>query len=144
MTESLITSVIFLIVIVAFLMYYSTAHYAVKIAVFPALIAVVIFGAVIYQDRLGAPINALPKGDFQYVHHQSGDGGDVIYLWVWTAERGNRLHTFPYDRETMEELEGAKDRAEGGQEYGRFNATEQGFDYEEADDPYESEGGEVK
>lgn len=144
MVELLIISAIILIVIVAFLLYYSTAHYAVKVAVFPALIAVVIFGAVIYQDRLGAPINSIPKGDFQYVYHQAGDGGDVIYLWVWTADRGQRLHTFPYDRETMQELEEAQGRAANGQEYGRFNVTEQGFEYDQADDPYESEGGEVK
>ena len=136
MVESLIIFAILLIVIMAFLMYYSKAHYAVKAAVFPALIAAIIFGAVIFQDRLGAPINSAPKGDFQYVYHQAGSEGSVIYIWVWTADRGQRLHILPYERELMEQLEEAKGRAEGGQEYGQFNATEQGFEYEQGDEPH--------
>ena len=116
MTELLLFSLASLIVIAAFLLYYSKAHYAVKIAVFPALIAVVVFGYTIFVSSMGAPIPTVPKGVFTYVHHQSGNSGEVIYLWVWTADRGQRLHTFAYDRETMEDLEEAKGRAEGGAE----------------------------
>ena len=136
MVESLIIFAILLIVIMAFLVYHSKAHYAVKAAVFPALIAAIIFGAVIYQDRLGAPINSIPKEGFYYVHHQAGEGGEVIYIWVWTADRGQRLHIIPYTRELMEQLMEAGGRAADGQEYGQFNATEQGFDYEQADEPH--------
>ena len=138
MIESLIISAILLIVIVAFLVYHSTAPYAEKAAVFPALIAVIIFGYLIFIDNLGAPINSIPQGDFQYVHHQAGNSGEVIYLWVWTADRGQRLHTFPYDRETMEQLEEAKGRSEGGTEHGRFTATGDGFDYEQTGEPMEN------
>ena len=144
MVESLILSAVILIVLVAFLMYYSKAHYAVKIAVFPALIAVVIYGYAIYTDNMGAPINSVPKEGFYYVHHQAGEGGEVIYVWVWTADRGQRLHVGPYERETMQALEGARGRAEGGQEYGRFKANGDGFDYEQTDAPMENMEGFTK
>ena len=61
MIESLIISLAALIILLAFLTYYSKAHYTVKLTVFPALIAVIILGAVVYKDRLGAPINAYPR-----------------------------------------------------------------------------------
>jgi hypothetical protein len=142
MIESLIISLAALVVILAFLMYHSGAPAILKLTVFPALIAAIILGTVVYKDRLGAPINAYPKGEFLYVFHQSGQSGEVIYLWVWTADRGQRLHTFDYDRQTMEELEEAKGRAEDGQEYGQFTAnTESGFDYEQADEPHEPREG---
>ena len=131
MVETLFISAILFIVVVAFLLYYSTAHYAVKIAVFPALIAAIVFGYLIFTDNLGAPINSVPQGDFQYVHHQAGNSGEVIYLWVFTVERGQRLHSVPYSRETMKQLEEAKGRTEGGTEYGQFIATGDGFDYEQ-------------
>lgn len=125
----------------AFLTYHSAAHYAVKLIVFPALIAAIIFGYTIFTDRLGAPINAYPEGDFQYVHHQSGEGGDLIYLWAYTVDRGQRLYAFDYTRDTMEDLEGAKGRAENGTEYGKFNATqEDGFEYESVQEPQSTEG----
>lgn len=133
-----------LIVLLAFLLYYSTAHYLVKVTVFPALIAALYFGTVIYIDQMGAPINSVPKGDFQYVHHQAGEGGEVIYLWVFTVERGQRLHSVPYTRETMEQLEEAKGRAEEGQEYGQFTQTDEGFEYDQADEPTTTEEGFTK
>ena len=145
MGELLLLSLIFVIVIAAFLMYYSRAHYAVKIIVFPALIAAGLFGYTIFVDNMGAPISSMPKGVFTYVHHQSGEGGEVIYLWVWTADRGQRLHTFPYTRETMEQLEGAQGRAETGTETGQFNGNETGdFDYERVEGQYETDGGFTK
>ena len=100
MTELLIISLASVIVIAAFLMYHSSASYLLKLSVLPALIAAIIFGYTIFTNNMGAPISALPQEVFQYVHHEAGQGG-VIYLWVCTADRGRRLHTFPYDRETM-------------------------------------------
>ncbi len=145
MIEALSISLAVMVCILAFLVYYSGAPAVLKLTVFPALIATVILGTVVYKDRLGAPINAYPQGEFLYVHHQSGEGGDVIYLWVWTADRGQRLHTFDYDRETMQELEEAKSRSEGGQEYGQFTPnTEDGFDYEEVDEPHNQTEGFTK
>ncbi len=145
MTEVLIISLAAMVVILAFLMYYSGAPAILKLAVFPALIAALILGTAVYRDSLGAPIHSYPKGEFLYVFHQSGQSGEVIYLWVWTADRGQRLHTFDYTRETMEELEEAKARSEsGGQEYGQFTPNEDGFDYDQVDEPHETTEGFTK
>jgi len=143
--ETLIILAALVIVIVAFLMYHSSAPWGLKLTAFPALIAMIYFAANVYISHLGAPINAIPKGDFQYVHHQSGEGGEVIYLWVFTVERGQRLHSVPYTREIMEQLEEAKGRAEeGNDEYGQFNEDGNDFDYEQVDEPHETEEGFTK
>ena len=64
-----------------------------------------------YVTALGAPIQAIPTGDFNYVNHRiSGD--DLIYVWIVTEDRGDRLYVFPYSRDAARQLEQAKEKKE--------------------------------
>jgi len=96
----------------AILLYTSRAFFAIKLV---ALASVVVLGLGLeahYRDQLGAPIAAYPEGEFEYVYHSVQ--GDSIYLWVWNKTKENRLYVIPYDQETAEELEKAKQQAQEG------------------------------
>ena len=76
-------------------------------------------------DRMGAPIERMPVGEFEYVHHSVSSTGEFIYIWVYTDDRGNRLHAVPYNRETAKELNQAKKQEEKGEEMiGEFSIEE--------------------
>lgn len=99
--------------LVVFLLYYSSITKYIKTT---ALTLLVIFGILVYSkylEELGAPIDNTPSGEFVYVHHTVK--GDWIYVWVWTEERGDRLHIVPYSQETAESLQGAKEETDKGQ-----------------------------
>lgn len=118
--EPLAISAVVLVVLMAFTVYYSTIHAAIKVVVFPLLIVAAISGWSFYKDNLGAPIKSLPIGVFKYVHHIASQGGEMILVWVYTKERGHRLHQLPYSRELMKDLEEAKDGKEGQEANGRI------------------------
>ena len=97
---------------VVYLLYTSRAHRGLKAA---SLALFTLFGVTVYDhyvSSLGAPIQAFPDTEFVYVHHNIA--GKTIELWVWTEERGNRLHEIPYSQETAEELEKAKKKSQNG------------------------------
>jgi hypothetical protein len=122
MIEFLATLLIFYVAAQAFLTYYSNAPVWLKLVIFPILLIALILGKTIFTDGLGAPIDAIPESDFQYIHHAAGQGGETIFVWIHTKERGNRLHVIPYSREVMEELEKAKRGVESEPQYGRFES----------------------
>jgi hypothetical protein len=111
---------------VAYLLYYSSVHWLIKLVSLP--ITLVFTATMVYTayDRMGAPIERMPVGEFEYVHHSVSSAGDFIYIWVYTDERGNRLHAVPYDRETAKELNQAKKQEEKGEEMvGEFSMEEE-------------------
>ena len=98
--------------LVVFLIFYSRLSKLIKAT---ALTATVLLGVVTqehYTSHLGKPIKKYPAGEFVYIHHVSV--GDAITLWVWTEERGHRLYSFPYNQDTAQKLEEAKEKDEEG------------------------------
>lgn len=107
--------------VVAYLLYYSRAHWIVKMMSLPLVIVLTTTMVYTAFDRMGAPIENYPEGKFSYVFHSVSSDGKLIYIWVETKERGNRLHAIPYNRETAKKLEEAQ-RAEkqGSEQVGQF------------------------
>ena len=108
---------------VAYLLYYSRVHWLVKLVSLP--ITLVFTATMVYTayDRMGAPIERMPVGEFEYIHHSVSTTGEFIYIWVYTDDRGNRLHAIPYNRETAKELNRAKEQEEQGtQMLGQFSS----------------------
>lgn len=97
---------------VAVLLYASHAHAVIKATALASLIVLGLGLESHYRDRLGAPIEGYPQGGFTYVHHVIY--GNSIMLWVNTEGLGSRLYVFPYDQETAEELEEAKEGNDQG------------------------------
>jgi hypothetical protein len=111
---------------VAYLLYYSSVHWLVKLIALP--VTLVFTATMVYTayDRMGAPIKNKPVGEFEYVHHVVSQDGRFIYVWVYTDERGNRLHAIPYDRQTAKELNQAKKQEEKGEQMvGEFKIEEE-------------------
>ena len=110
-------------ILVCFLIYSSRLHVAIKALAFSSLVLLGFFTEGYYRDQLGAPIKGLPQGEFVYMHHIVV--GDQIRLWIWTEDRGDRLYVMPYDQETAEELEKAKQETEGGStQQGEFHTED--------------------
>lgn len=99
-------------VAVSISIYVSQAHVAVKYTALAALLCLCVFAYDIYVRSMGAPINAIPEGEYGYVHHIISD--DHIYLWVVADQDQHRLYRFPYDRETAQTLQQAGDLGQGG------------------------------
>ena len=111
--------------LVAYLLYYSSVHWLIKLVSLP--VTLVFTATMVYTayDRMGAPIERMPVGEFEYVHHIVSSTGEFIYIWVYTDDRGNRLHAVPYNRETAKELNQAKKQEEKGEEMiGEFSIEE--------------------
>ena len=70
----------------------------------------------------GAPIEAFPKGKWEYVAHKAEQGGKNILLWAWVEKLNDaRLYRFPYDRKTMKMLDEAdKEQKQGSKSIGEF------------------------
>ena len=108
---------------VVFLVFYSSLNKLIKAT---ALTAAVLLGLVTenhYTANLGRPIPIHPPAEFVYVHHVSE--GESILLWTWEDGKGHRLYTFPYDQETAQKLEGAKQKSgDGDPQEGNFTPRE--------------------
>ena len=104
---------------VALLTYTSRTLFSVKLIALAAVVALGLSLDVHYRDQLGSPILGHPEGEFTYVYHEVK--GESIYLWAWTEDKQDRLYAFPYDQETAEKLEEAKQRSqEGNTQEGAF------------------------
>lgn len=118
-------SFVALAVLVAVLCYISRAYSVLKAVTLAALVMLGLGLETHYRDQLGAPIAAYPQEEFTYVNHQVQH--EQIFLWVWTKERGNRLHVIPFDQETAEKLEEAKKKSEAGTgQQGTFDSSKKG------------------
>ena len=142
--NAIIGAGILTVILMAFVVYHSAIHFAFKAAVFPLMIITALFGWRMYVDRLGAPIDGYPPATFTYIHHIAGQGGDNILVWAYTAKRGYRLYSLPYDRELMKDLNEAKEGLErDGDSSGRIVPSDDGFMFIR-DDNLTLEGGESK
>ena len=121
----IVVSGLFVCVVVAYLVYNSRAHWFAKLLALPLVLALTTTMVYTALDRMGAPIEAQPIGKFKYLHHAlSADGGE-IFIWIYTQERGHRLHVVPYSRETAKALNEAKQKAnDGKQQVGSFGAKD--------------------
>lgn len=130
MIEIIIFGSLVLCVLIALLMYWSTAPFLIKFIALPAAIGFSLF--TIWQMILlaGAPINAVPKDGFRYVHHELLNGGKAIALWAHVDEYEDyRLYVFPYSRKTAKKLKEAQQEKKKGKEAkGKFKKTKQGFE----------------
>jgi hypothetical protein len=126
MIEVIIFGCVLLCVLVALLMYWSTAPFLVKLITLPFTIVFSLF--IIWQMILmaGAPIKAFPEGEFSYVHHENLNGGKAIALWAWTEQHQDfRLFLFPYDRETAKKLQKAQQKRKQGRKInGKFKKNQ--------------------
>lgn len=108
------TFYVLLSALVVFLIFYSPLNKAIKTIALTVLILLGLTTQEHYIDQLGRPIELHPDGSFVYVHHVVQ--GDNIFLWVWTENNGNRIHSIPYTQETAKELQDGKEKAENGVE----------------------------
>ena len=111
-----------LAVLLGWLTYTTPAHRMVKAV---AIVGLIILGLGLeahYKRSLGKPIPDYPQGEFLYIAHEVQ--GDSIMLWAWTEGRGNRLYVIPFNQDTAEALEEAKDA--DGDQGGEFRADEGG------------------
>ena len=119
----IVTMYLLMSTFMVFLVFYSSLNKLVKAT---ALTVAVLLGVVTedhYTANLGKPIAMHPPAEFVYVHHVSQ--GDSIFLWTWEEDRGHRLYTFPYDQETAEKLEEAKEKSgDGNPQEGNFTQEE--------------------
>lgn len=100
-------------ILLAFLVYWSKAHWIIKSLVLIGLLIKGMLAFVFYQHMLGAPILGYPSYEFQYVHHIVTADEEII-LWVYDIEKEHRLYLMPYDRESAIELEKARQGTENG------------------------------
>lgn len=91
--------------------YYSNAPLIVKLLALPFTIAFSIYAVYFVYEKLGAPMEGMPHGKFEYIWHKSTPGGEEIILWA-EQETENRLYIFEYNRENMKELEKARQQKE--------------------------------
>jgi hypothetical protein len=112
LTMSIVTALV--ILGVSALTYTSRIHLAFKLATLPLTIVLATLGGVYYLDNLGAPLAKPLPSEFKYQAHVID--GDTLFVWISTEERGERLHTIPYERETAKALEEAKEEKEEGKE----------------------------
>ena len=108
-----------LLSILSYLLYSSKEDFTLKLISFPVLIMVSLLLGAHYLESFGRPVAAEPKGEWNYVFHQTN--GTDIELWV-VDKKGSKLYIFPYDAETQKQLEQAGELAsEGNQVQGEFN-----------------------
>lgn len=127
---------LFVCVVVAYLVYNSQAHWFAKLIALPLVIALTATMVYTALDRMGAPIEAEPKGEFAYLHHTLSANGEKIFIWIYTEERGNRLHVIPYKRETAKALNDAKQKAKQGEkQIGSFGSPDTADSNSESKNP---------
>jgi hypothetical protein len=110
---------------VAFLVYWSNAHWSIKVSVLVALLLTGVMAYENYVNSLGTPILAKPDGQVGYVYHIIGGDPAVITLWAFDTEFRHKLYQYPFTREDAKQLEEAKNRSEQG--------PPQQLDYESTD-----------
>ena len=117
------TAAILLCVIMAVLIYFSTAPFVIKLVTFPAVIFLCVAQLIYLGIIAGAPINGFPKGEWEYSAHKLEDKGETIVLWAWIENYEDYRHyRMPYNRQNAKKLNEAKIKAQMGQKVkGRFN-----------------------
>jgi len=111
--QTIVAGLVVLCAVVAVINYYSNAPIIIKLLTLPITIAFSIYTAYFVYEKLGAPIQGMPEGNFEYIWHKSSDGGDNIILWAEQVNR-TRLYIFEYNRENMKKLEEARQEMEEG------------------------------
>lgn len=117
------------VLVMCALLYKSKAHNSLKAFGLYIFTLLLLFSLYVYKESLGAPIHAEPRYQFIYVHHTT-DGKEIV-LWSLEKETGfDRLHAFPYDRETAQKLEQARQslEANGTMMEGEFTSERIGSD----------------
>ena len=108
--------------LVVFLVFYSSLNKLIKAIALTAMLLLGLTTQDYYVSQLGKPIDAFPVGDFVYVHHVPQD--DFIYLWIWTEDKGNKLHVIPYSAEVAKALQEGKEKAsDGAEQEGEFTES---------------------
>lgn len=112
--QYIIVGMIILCSFIAAINYYSSAPIIIKLLSLPFAILLSIYTIYFVYDKLGSPIEGMPKGEFEYVHHKITNGGEEILLWA-TKENRDRLYIFDYNRENMKQLNDAQEARGQGQ-----------------------------
>jgi hypothetical protein len=96
--------------LLVFLVYYSRIHLMLKLITLP--LAIMLSGLVTlnYLDNLGAPLGRELPAEIEYMHHEVQ--GKLVFVWIKTDDRGNRIHVIPYERNQVKALEEAKKKKE--------------------------------
>lgn len=116
---------IFTALVIAILSYASKAPTWIKLAVLPLFLVIVVLGYTHYVDLLGSPVPTRPVGMQHYVQHIITADKKIV-IWVWSNERGHRLHRYPYNREDAAKLQQQAEGENG--EGGKLNfADGEGF-----------------
>lgn len=127
MIEFIIFGCILLCILVALLMYWSTAPFLIKLLTLPFTISFSLF--IVWQmiSLMGSPLKRFPIGEFTYIHHEPLNGGKAIALWVWSERFEDfRLYLFPYDRDTAKKLQKARQKKqEGKPTRGKFKSNKE-------------------
>ncbi len=119
-------------VAIAFMVYWSNAHWTIKVSILVALLAVGVLAYEHYTDSLGTPILTKPEGTVGYVHHMVGGDPAVITLWTFDVNQRHKLYQFPFTRGDAMQLEAAKTATEQGRK--------QELDYDSTDSEHGGPG----
>lgn len=112
--QYIIVGMIILCSFIAVINYYSSAPMIIKLLSLPFAILLSIYTIYFVYDKLGSPIEGMPEGQFEYVHHKVSNGGEEILLWAEIEDR-DRLYIFDYNRENMKKLNEAQESKGQGQ-----------------------------
>lgn len=107
----IVIGIIILCVFVALINYYSSVPNILKFIILPFTVLFGIYSVYFVYDKLGAPIEGMPEGNFEYVHHVGANRGEQIILWA-VKEQRSRLYIFDYSRENMKQLQEANQQIE--------------------------------
>lgn len=108
--------------VLAYSVYISKVPNTLKLLTLPLLVALGIVMGIFWYDSLGTPRYWKPTGEWTYVGHVTN--GKTISLWL-VQDSVQRLYVFPYEEETREELEKAKEMSQQGQQVqGEFEDNE--------------------
>jgi len=103
----IIAGIILVGTFISFGIYYSKVPMYVKLLALPFNIIFFLYTIHYVNEKLGAPIEGVPNGEFGYIYHVTTNGGKDIILWA-LQEDVDRLYIFEYNRENMKRLEDAK------------------------------------
>lgn len=127
----LIFIVLLAIALLTYNLYRTKEDILFKLMSLPVLVLVIATLGFHYLESFGRPVAAMPKGEWNYVHHETN--GKDIQLWV-VDKKGSKLYVFPYNEETREQLEAADALTEQGVSViGEFNTdkTDERLDIKE-------------
>ena len=102
-------------VMMAVLIYFSKAPFAIKLSTLPMVILFCISLLIYLVTIAGAPIERVPRGEWEYIHHTTENQGQTIVLWAWVDSfEDYRQYKFPYTRETIKKLNMAQKKRRAG------------------------------